>query len=149
MPYQRIYIAVDGSETANLALTEGIKLAKALNATIALGYVAEIAAAVVGEDLTFGIEQYKKSIITLGEQLLEKKQALLAMEGLQAETRILELTQKNKRVAVSLLEDAKQWQADLVIIGTHGRRGISKFFLGSVAEETIRAAHIPILLVKG
>lgn len=149
MPYQRILIAIDGSETANLALQEGIKLAKALNAQVVLAYVADIAAAVIGEDLTFGIDQYRKSIMSIGEQLLEKKRGVAQIEGVSVETHLLELTQKTKRIADALVEDAKQWQADLIVLGTHGRRGISKFFLGSVAEETIRITSMPVLLIRG
>lgn len=149
MPYQRILIAIDGSETSNLALQEGIKLAKALNAQVALAYVADIATAVIGEDLTFGVEQYRKSIIAIGEQLLEKKRTLAEVEGVSVEVHLLELTQKTKRIAESLVDDATQWRADLIVIGTHGRRGISKFFLGSVAEEAIRITTTPVLLIRG
>ncbi len=52
-------------------------------------------------------------------------------------------------IAGAVLEEAQSWPADLIVIGSHGRCGFRRFFLGSVAEELARSSHIPLLLVRG
>jgi nucleotide-binding universal stress UspA family protein len=52
-----------------------------------------------------------------------------------------------KRVADEVLREAKRWEADLIVMGTHGRRGVQRLVLGSDAEQVVRQAEIPVLLV--
>ena len=52
-------------------------------------------------------------------------------------------------VADQVMEEAAAWRADLIVIGTHGRRGVRRLILGSDAEQVLRSAHIPVLLVRG
>jgi nucleotide-binding universal stress UspA family protein len=63
-----------------------------------------------------------------------------------SETELLET--EGKRVASVIDDDAKRWPADLIVIGTHGRSGISRLLLGSVAEGVVRGASVPVLLVR-
>jgi nucleotide-binding universal stress UspA family protein len=53
------------------------------------------------------------------------------------------------RVFEQVLEEADAWKADLIVIGTHGRRGVRRMFLGSDAEQILRSASVPVLLVRG
>lgn len=62
--------------------------------------------------------------------------------------KLAELTPSKAQIAEKLVDEASAWSADLIIIGTHGRRGIQHILTGSVAEEVIRIAKIPVLLVK-
>ncbi len=59
------------------------------------------------------------------------------------------ITTFDKRIYDLIDEEANRWPADLIVIGTHGRRGIRRLFLGSVAEGLARISHRPILLIRG
>lgn len=61
----------------------------------------------------------------------------------------LEVQSLRDRVADEIARNAKAWHADLIVIGTHGRRGVSRMFIGSVAESLIRIAPAPVLLMRG
>ena len=63
------------------------------------------------------------------------------------QTRLLEAD--GERIASVIVEEAKRWPADLIVIGTHGRSGFSRILFGSVAEGVVRTAHVPVLLVRG
>lgn len=62
--------------------------------------------------------------------------------------KLAELTPSKPQIAEKVVEEAMGWSADLIIIGTHGRRGIQHILTGSVAEEIMRISKIPVLLVK-
>ena len=55
---------------------------------------------------------------------------------------------EEKHVSDMLIEAASEWQADLLVVGTHGRRGIERFFVGSVAERLVRKGQTSLLLVR-
>jgi nucleotide-binding universal stress UspA family protein len=66
---------------------------------------------------------------------------------LEVEIRLVESEQKH--VSDMLIDAASEWQADLLVVGTHGRRGIERFFVGSVAERLVRKGRTSLLLVRG
>jgi nucleotide-binding universal stress UspA family protein len=51
--------------------------------------------------------------------------------------------------AAEILKIGRRWHPDLIVIGTHGRGGVSRFFMGSVAEDVVRRASRPVLTVRG
>ena len=61
---------------------------------------------------------------------------------------MLEGNDPSQRVASMVVKDSQQWDADLIVLGTHGRRGFDRIFLGSVAETLVRMAPAPVLLVR-
>jgi nucleotide-binding universal stress UspA family protein len=83
----------------------------------------------------------------LGQTLLDKAADTARRAGVEPETGLLNA--KKNRVAAVLGEEAARWQADLVVMGTHGRVGFEYLLMGSVAEEFIRVANAPILIVRG
>jgi nucleotide-binding universal stress UspA family protein len=82
-----------------------------------------------------------------GEQVLAHAVAAAQQAGLAAETDLLE--SDGRRVEDLIVAEAKRWMADLVVLGTHGRSGVSRLLFGSVAEGVVRGAHTPILLMRG
>jgi nucleotide-binding universal stress UspA family protein len=68
---------------------------------------------------------------------------------LTAETMFVEIADIEKKISEKIVESALSVKADLLVMGTHGRRGFKRFILGSVAEETMRISPIPVLLVRG
>jgi nucleotide-binding universal stress UspA family protein len=64
-----------------------------------------------------------------------------------AETELIVIDTLNRRIPEAIADDAEAWPADLIVIGTHGRRGLSRLFVGSVAEGVVRLAAKPVLLI--
>lgn len=143
--YQRILVPVDGSSTSNLALQEAIKLAKQMEARLELVHVYEDAIYLVDENY-FNYEELQKTIHDSGEKVLTAAEATVQAASIPVETRLI--PSNNERIANILVEEAKRWQAELIVIGTHGHSGFSRLLLGSVAEGVVRIAPIPVLLIR-
>jgi nucleotide-binding universal stress UspA family protein len=143
--YQRIVVPIDGSETSRKALQEAIKLAQLFGARLKLVHVVENARVFDAE----GMVDYAalREIATKGgEQILVRGKEMAVQAGVAAETALLEAGgDRNENIIVS---DARQWLAELIVIGTHGRSGISRLLFGSVAEGVVRGATMPVLLIR-
>mgnify|MGYP002392576450 CR=1 FL=1 len=72
-----------------------------------------------------------------------------AAAGVAVETSLITIEDLDERIPEAIADDAEAWSADLIVIGTHGRRGLSRLFLGSIAEGVIRVATKPVLLIRG
>lgn len=144
--YQRIMVPVDGSETSRKALQEAIKLARQFNARLKLVHVVENARVFDAEGMV-DYTALREIAVKGGEQILARAKEMAAQAGITAETALLEAGgDRNENVIVT---EARQWLAELVVIGTHGRSGISRLLFGSVAEGVVRGATMPVLLIRG
>lgn len=146
--FKRILVAVDGSATAELALQEAIKLAKDLNAELRLVHIVDVININLGADFPYppGISE---AIAKTGQEILNKAGTVARYDEVPVETRLIEMDSLGQRIPEVIAADAEAWPADLIVIGTHGRRGLSHLFLGSVAEGVMRAATKPVLLIRG
>jgi nucleotide-binding universal stress UspA family protein len=79
--------------------------------------------------------------------LLHKDKLKVEESGIAVETKLVE--DYNGRVGAVISKEAEQWLADLLVIGTHGRKGLDHLLMGSVAEGVMRTAVMPVLLVRG
>jgi nucleotide-binding universal stress UspA family protein len=146
--YQRILVPIDGSPTSNRGLDEAIQLARLTGASLRLIHVVD--------EMTFatGFETYAAyagDVIPMmrqaGEEILALGKARVAAAGLdKVETQLLESFAV--RVWELVVEQAQDWKADLIVIGTHGRRGMGRLLMGSDAEQILRMAPVPVLLVR-
>jgi nucleotide-binding universal stress UspA family protein len=143
--YQKILIAVDGSATSDSALEEAIKLAQRLDSRIAIMHVLEDVL-YWKEENYIDYAELQASIKASGEKMLAKAEMLAQQAGVAAETKLIEAV--GGRVASIVVAEAERWQAELIVIGTHGRSGISRLLLGSVAENVVRSAPMPVLLIR-
>jgi nucleotide-binding universal stress UspA family protein len=82
----------------------------------------------------------------VGEQILEQARARVAASGVKVDTFLFDSLLP--RVSETVIAQAKAWNADLIVIGTHGRRGVGRMLLGSDAEQIVRTAPVPVLLVR-
>ncbi len=143
--YERILVAMDGSETARRGLEAAIRLARGHGGRLLLLHVLEepLPLAVNGDWTlpALPLEAYRQA----GERLLEQALSTCREAGVAAETRLLDAM--GRRIAALVSETAAAWQADLIVAGTHGRRGLDRLLLGSVAEGILRTAHTPVLFV--
>lgn len=149
--YHKILLATDGSPTSQLALREAAKLARE-GATLKV--VTVVVNPVVVFPTPYGINYdaglIRNAALESGRAALESAIQQLDELGIQAEGDLIDLSETTStNVAAALLEEACDWPADLVVIGTHGHSGVKRFFLGSVAEQFIRCSGTPVLLVRG
>ena len=145
--YKRILVPVDGSKTSMKGLQEAIRLAKACKARLRLVHVVDESMAFRDSAFSFGTENILDILKKGGEQSLKTAAAFVAKQGLKAEAVLIESFKG--RVADGIVGDAKKWRADLLVLGTHGRRGVSHLLLGSDAELVVRLSAAPVLLVRG
>jgi nucleotide-binding universal stress UspA family protein len=146
--YKRILVPVDGSPTSQLGLQHAVGLAKPLGARLRLlNVVDELsvmpavdAYAVV--DLAAMIEALKEG----GRKVLDESAAVAARAGVEVEEALVET--HGHHVSDFIVREAKDWGADVICMGTHGRRGISRLLLGSDAERVLHEATTPVLLVR-
>lgn len=144
--YARILVPVDGSVTSMKGLSEAIKLAKALRAKVKLVHVVTELVA----DHTFGPSIYYESVIeaerAAGTKTLADAQAFARELDFDVDVELIENVRA--RASVAIIEAAKRWNAELIVIGTHGRRGLQRLTLGSDAELVLRSAAVPVLMVR-
>jgi len=141
--YKKILVPLDGSELAKMALDEAEKLAKAFDAEIILFQVVPFMPIYGSPELVTPLivdekqkEAAEKYLANLGEEL--KKRGLRAAATVRT----------GQQVAVEIIDFAKEAGGDLIIMCTHGRSGISRWVMGSVALKVVTRAETPILLIR-
>ncbi len=145
--YQRILIAVDGSDTSGRAMQEALQLAKNQQALLRVVYVVDEAS--IFSDTEFvDRSAIERAAIHTGHKVLEKANKAAEAEGVFIETKMLETDSVGDKVAHAIVEEARNWPADLIVVGTHGRKGLRHLFMGSIAEGVMRDSPVPILLVR-
>lgn len=145
--YRRILVALDGSPTSDRALKEAIGLAQALSASLHLTHVVDVAT--LNWDAEFADPTtIWQAMVDTGQSILARGAETCRAAGVEADTRLVEISTLGRRIPEAVVEEAKQQRADLIVAGTHGRRGLSHLFLGSVAEGIVRVASCPVLLVR-
>lgn len=146
--YERILVAIDNSSTSDKALEEAIKLALVHKATLRLVHVVDTAMMDVDNGGLVSMHEVLPALREGGESLLKQSEVRAREANVTVETALLE-TLGVTRVATEIVEAAKEWPADLIVLGTHGRRGFVHLLLGSVAEDVVRMAATPVLLIRG
>jgi nucleotide-binding universal stress UspA family protein len=146
--YRRILVPVDGSEPSRLALLEAIRFIKSMGGG-KLRLVHVVDEFVMTTPYVAG--PYYPSMIeglrSVGQATLDDAGATVRQHALQAESILLETL--GHRVADLVVEQARTWPADLIVMGTHGRRGVRRLLMGSDAELVLRTSPVPVLLVRG
>ena len=141
--YKRILVPVDGSPTSIRGLDEAIGLAKLGGGSVRLVHVLDRVVFPGGETYTVDVFGLLREA---GERILQKMKAHAAAAGIDASTFLSEVLPG--RVCDVVVEQAKEFGADLIVLGTHGRRGVSRLLVGSDAEQIVRVAPVPVLLVR-
>ena len=146
-PYQRILVAVDGSATARGGMHEAVALARLTGGRILLLHV-------LAEPLRVSFAEVDPTQIQEFRRLQrEEGQAVLRVATLEVEAQGIPVESVLDDGTDGALQDivaghAKRWMADLLVLGTHGRRGVGRMLLGSGAERILRVAPVPVLLVR-
>ena len=144
--YKKILVPIDGSRTAAAGLREAIRLASGNpKATIRLLHVMDPLPAMQGMEAMV-TDQLIESMETFGKKALKKASVLVKRHDIGVDT--VFQNQPLGRTSDAIVRQAQKWRADIIVIGTHGRRGISRLVMGSDAEEVVRTAPVPVLLVR-
>jgi len=141
--YKKILVPLDGSETSEAILPEIEKLASAFKATISLLYVVSTPILPGGIEPIANYQPITDTLIKDGEAYLLKLEKRLKEKGFTVESHLQEGNEAQR-----ILEHAEGEDIDLIAMSTHGRSGVSRWLLGSVAEKIIRHAIKPMLLVR-
>ena len=146
--FKRILVAVDGSHTSELALQEAIKLAGEVRAQLRIVHVVDNVNLNLSAEFPNPSEIWD-AMTKAGQAILHKAGAVANATGIAVESGLIEIDTLGHRIPEMIAADADAWPADLIVIGTHGRRGLSHLLLGSVAEGVVRVATKPVLLIRG
>ncbi|NUF10792.1 universal stress protein [Acinetobacter oleivorans] len=145
MLYQHILVPIDGSETSMAAMREAIKLGKVLNSKITVVQVMAldpfIADAYVKTGQTNDLIERTRTYLL---DILEQAKQQFSNEGITVETKLLE----GFVVHEEIIQAARDLNTDLIVMGSHGRTGVRKLVLGSVAQKVLGESHIPVLIVR-
>ena len=145
--YKHILVAVDGSPTSELALDEAIRLTVDQKAQLRIVHALDQVALVL--DTPYVLQEFLDAARNAGEEILERAKARAKEGGVDAQTRLSGAESFGERIASLVNIEAVEWPADLIVIGTHGRRGFSSVLMGSVAMGVVRTSTVPVLLVRG
>jgi nucleotide-binding universal stress UspA family protein len=144
---RRILYATDYSKASSRALDQAVQLAKQNDAELLVVHVIEpVTPYVTGDD-------YGSTELYLRLEETTKNDAQSSMQKLMQKLQKLKVNAKSLLLRGSthdqIIKAAKSRKADMIVIGTHGRTGLSKLFMGSVASKVVSTAHCPVLTVRG
>lgn len=148
--YQNILVALDGSPTSNLALQEAIKIADARSKIIAVSVVENPLIGYSAPVMAYDFAIMHDAFLQHSKNILEQaRNDVKSHHNIHIETHVIDLNpHSNYDIPLAILHAAQNYHADLIVMGTHGRQGIKRFFIGSIAEQLIRQSHLPVLLIR-
>jgi nucleotide-binding universal stress UspA family protein len=145
--YPRILVPVDGSATSQRGLAEAIGLAKACGSALVLLHVVEYYPVMIEMATATTWELITNDLSQQGQAVLEKAHRAAMDAGVAVESRLEDVGAG--RVCDVIVDQARERHADLIVMGTHGRRGLNRALIGSDAERVLRLSPVPVLLVRG
>lgn len=144
--YKHVLVPIDGSETARLGLREAIKLAKHLSADIRLIHVVNklpwVSPEISPEMIRSLLDQQRGD----GESILHDAITAARDAGIAVDSRLIEAL--GTEAGEAIIKEAVAWPADLIVCGTHGRRGVRRLVMGSDAEYVLRQSPVPVLMIR-
>jgi nucleotide-binding universal stress UspA family protein len=141
MSFKKVLIAIDGEPIAVRAAETGVDLAQALGAEVAFVHVVDASLAYSGDTGPPASE------LIAAAKLDAKRLVAAIRQRLSPQSSALEFIQVGTP-SEEIVKAAKEWSADLLVIGSHGRGGMQRALLGSVAETVMRRAPCPLVVVR-
>jgi nucleotide-binding universal stress UspA family protein len=143
--FKHILIPVDGSETAQKAAEQAAALAKAFGSAATVIYVIDpYPFTGLGSDFAYGQAEYLSAATAEAEQAIRAASEALQQAGVTPQTRVVE----EHATWRGIIDAARTAGADLIVMGSHGRHGLEKLVLGSVAQRVLSHAHLPVFVVR-
>ena len=145
--YERIMVPVDGSPTSDRGLDEALKLAQSDGAQLHVVNVVDESMSPPAVFIPVAvIADYFDALRADGTKALQAAEAAAARSHVNAD--FTQRASAGRSVSDVILDEAAQWRADVLVMGTHGRRGLNRLLLGSDAERVLRETQVPVLLVR-
>jgi nucleotide-binding universal stress UspA family protein len=146
--YKRILIATDGSSLSKKAVSHGLDLAQSVNAAVVVTKIVprytqtyfEGVVTLSAED----VKKIEKDWVAQGQTVLDKVTDAAKSRGLNVKTAVV----KSDRVAEAIIATAKKNDCDLIVMASHGRKGISRVLLGSETNAVLTHSHVPVLVLR-
>ena len=143
--FSHILVPVDGSGAAGKAVEKAVVLAKTFQSQVTLMCVIDSYAFTgVGSDLAYAQEDYLTAATAEARQAVSSARKVFEDQGLTPATQVVD----GQVIYKSILEAAAASQADLIVMGSHGRKGLEKLVLGSVVAQVLAHTHLPVLVVR-
>ena len=148
--YEHILIASDGSKTSTKAVRHGLKLAKSVGTSkVTIVTVTEMLSALgmsagMGAGMAIPLEYYERHTVASAKKVLSAAIKMAEREGVTCQTEHI----ADQRPSEAIVAAARKKKCDLIIMGSHGRRGIDRLLLGSQASEVLTGSTVPVLVVK-
>jgi nucleotide-binding universal stress UspA family protein len=144
--YRRILVPVDGSATSQRGLREAVALARELRATLVALYVCEPYPLMVDPTVIELWESFAREQHDQGAEVLDRARIEADKHGVAFERQLDESARS--RASTVIIEAVTKHHCDLIVMGTHGRRGVERAMMGSDAERVLRTSPVPVLLVR-
>ena len=142
--FKKILVPIDGSDTSDKAMRMALDMAREALGTVRFVHVMEDDRYLSSYELSADLRIYGEKN---AKELLQKAMDAATGMGVNAQSQVLD--KPGQRLGESVADEAADWGADLVVLGTHGRRGLGRMLLGSGAEQVIRLSPVPVLVVRG
>lgn len=144
--YEKILVAVDGSPTSLRGLDEAIRLARVTRGRLMLVHVVNELVIAAEYVPTVYYEPMLVPLREAGVKVLEQAASVARRADVPCEQKLVETL--GGRAADEIVKQATQWAADLIVLGTHGRRGLKRLVMGSDAELVLRQSPVPVLMIR-
>jgi len=143
--FKHILMPVDGSDNSQRAIDKAIALAQAFKSQVTAIYVIDpYAFTGAGTDFAYGHSEYLSAATAEGKQALQIARDAFQTVGIEINSNLVDGHSTYK----AILEKAAEIGADLIVMGSHGRKGLEKLILGSVTSQVLSHAHLPVLVVR-
>jgi nucleotide-binding universal stress UspA family protein len=147
--FKRILVAVDGSATAQRGLEAAAGLAADQRAQLLVLHVVDVMSyrpAQFNPTAAAYMGAYVEALRAHGRRVLDEAERFARSRRVRVETVLVDA--KEYAVSRAIVDQSTKLRADVIVLGTHGRRGVQRLLLGSDAEAVLRAANVPVLIVR-
>jgi nucleotide-binding universal stress UspA family protein len=142
--FKKILVPIDGSDTADKAMRMALDMARESLASVRFLHVFDHAPDFNGYALSGDLRSHA---FDHAKNLLQNAMDAASALGVNADTQLI--NQPGQRLGENVADAVENWGADLVVVGSHGRRGLGRLLLGSGAEQVMRLSPVPVLMVRG
>jgi nucleotide-binding universal stress UspA family protein len=143
--FSRVLLPTDGSDVSLVATDAAIAMAKMANAPLHAVYVVEpYPFTGIGSSRLAGFDEYMAASRETGAVAFERIVQAAAAQGVRCETLIVE----HPQAAAGIVDAAESLGANLIVMGSHGRSGVARLVLGSVATKVLQLSPVPVLIIK-
>ena len=146
--YERILVAVDGGPSSDLAISQAVGLAKSMHAEVKVLFVVDDTE-LFFEPAFIDPEEIMRGMLSVGQKAVSSAARRFENAGVRCLTELAERPVSPGDLSGTIVHHAEQWPADLIVMGTHGRRGVRRVIMGSVSEGVVSRSSKPVLLIRG